>query len=158
MKRKIVGIFICFAAVSGFAQEAVPATGGEATGSGGTVSYTVGQVAYTSKTDGTTTTSEGVQQAYKVIDDNSGIADNNISLEVVAYPNPTQDKVQLQIIDLNTQDLSYQIYDLAGKKLLDQKITTSTSDLDLGSYADGTYVLKVMDANVEIRSFKIVKN
>ena len=35
---------------SGYAQEAVTPSGGEATGTGGTASYSVGQIAYTTNT------------------------------------------------------------------------------------------------------------
>jgi hypothetical protein len=45
-----------------YSQETLSASGGDATGSGGTVSYTVGQVFYTSLTGSTGTVSEGVQQ------------------------------------------------------------------------------------------------
>ena len=48
-----------------YGQQAVLGGGGEATGSGGTVSYSIGQIAYTSKGAGGTV-SEGVQQAFEV--------------------------------------------------------------------------------------------
>ena len=49
------------------AQEAIPATGGEASGSGGSASYTVGQVVYTTNvgTNGNSV-AEGVQQPYEI--------------------------------------------------------------------------------------------
>jgi len=50
------------------AQESVNAAGGNASGSGGTVSYTVGQVVYTTKTGTNGSVAEGVQQAYEISD------------------------------------------------------------------------------------------
>ncbi|RLD56213.1 MAG: T9SS C-terminal target domain-containing protein, partial [Bacteroidetes bacterium] len=67
------------------AQEVIPATGGEASGSGGSASYTVGQVVYTTNT-GTNgnSVSQGVQQPYE-ISVVTGIAEaKDINLEVSA--------------------------------------------------------------------------
>ena len=50
-KLKLGVVALLFLGLSNLqAQEAVPASGGEAGGSGGSVSYTVGQVVYTTKT------------------------------------------------------------------------------------------------------------
>lgn len=156
--KRIIAILTCLSTVSGFAQEAIPATGGEATGSGGTVSYTVGQVAYTTKTDGSTTTTEGVQQTYVISDDPSGIIDSKIQLEMVTFPNPTLDKIQLQIADLKDQKLTYTLTDVQGKLLQSKQVVAETTELDLNSYESGTYFLRVNNSKEEIRTFKIIKN
>ena len=50
-KMKLITMLLLSLGFTGLnAQEAIPATGGEASGSGGTVSYTVGQVAYITNT------------------------------------------------------------------------------------------------------------
>jgi len=54
----------CFTGVS--AQEAVLATGADAAGSGGKVSYSVGQIAYTSQTGSNGSVTQGVQQPYEI--------------------------------------------------------------------------------------------
>ena len=46
------------------AQNIIPASGGNATGSGGTVSYTVGQIVYVTDTGNTGSVIQGVQQPY----------------------------------------------------------------------------------------------
>ena len=63
MKNTTLVACILFATQLIYSQETIAASGGEALGSGGTVSYTLGQVFYTSLTSGNgTTLSEGVQQ------------------------------------------------------------------------------------------------
>jgi len=47
-------------------QQAILATGGNATGSGGTVSYTVGQAAYITQTGSGGTVTQGVQQPFEI--------------------------------------------------------------------------------------------
>ena len=50
-KKTITSIAFLLLGLGGLhAQEALPATGGEATGAGGSSSYTVGQVVYTTDT------------------------------------------------------------------------------------------------------------
>ncbi|MCK4748161.1 MAG: hypothetical protein KAT15_14025, partial [Bacteroidales bacterium] len=50
------------------AQEAIPATGGEANGSGGTVSYTVGQLLYHTQSANSGTVAQGVQQPFEILE------------------------------------------------------------------------------------------
>jgi hypothetical protein len=64
MKRMILTLFMIMPLFL-YGQQVVLGGGGEATGSGGTVSYSIGQIAYTSKGAGGTV-SEGVQQAFEV--------------------------------------------------------------------------------------------
>lgn len=64
MKRMTLTLFMIMPLLL-YGQQAVLGGGGEATGSGGTVSYSIGQIAYTSKGAGGTV-SEGVQQAFEV--------------------------------------------------------------------------------------------
>src|SRR6056297_978638 len=48
------------------AQQAMPASGGDASGSGGFVSYSVGQVVYTTHTGANGSVAQGVQQTYEI--------------------------------------------------------------------------------------------
>ena len=64
--RKVLIAFCLFGYGTAIqAQEAVAAAGGEATGSGGTVSYTIGQINYTTNTGAGGTITQGVQQPYE---------------------------------------------------------------------------------------------
>jgi hypothetical protein len=48
------------------AQESANVSGGDATGSGGTVAYSVGQVVYTTNTGSTGSVAQGVQHAFEI--------------------------------------------------------------------------------------------
>ncbi len=64
-KSKTITIFLLGLGLSELhAQEATLASGGNATGSGGSVSYSVGQVVYTTNIGTTGSVAQGVQQAY----------------------------------------------------------------------------------------------
>ncbi|UKN00764.1 T9SS type A sorting domain-containing protein [Paracrocinitomix mangrovi] len=153
-------ILICFFAIGSFAafsQEAVSTTGTTVSGSGGTVSYTVGQVAYTAKSNGSSSSNEGVQQTFKIVDD-AGVQNQNFLLNVKTFPNPTQDFVQLEIKDLQNQKFTYVLFDANGKELQNAQILSETTILDLANYAKGTYLLKVNKGSEVMRSFTIINN
>jgi hypothetical protein len=70
------------------AQQATTATGGNTSGSGGTVAYSVGQIVYTTNTGTNGSVAQGVQQPYE-ISIVLGIDNHSINLGLSAYPNPT---------------------------------------------------------------------
>ena len=97
------------------AQESTNATGGDASGSGGTVAYSVGQVVYTTNTDASGTVNQGVQQPYEIF--TVGIKETELNISLSVFPNPTADNLTLQISDYNNEKLSYQLFDMQGKLL-----------------------------------------
>ncbi len=62
----IAFIFYGFSMSISSAQEVIPASGGNATGSGGSVSYSAGQVFYSIITGETGSVAEGVRQPYEI--------------------------------------------------------------------------------------------
>ena len=67
-ERKILSIlFLCgFWTTIIQAQETIPATGGNATGNGGSVSYTVGQITYNALPGTNGIVAQGVQRTYEM--------------------------------------------------------------------------------------------
>ncbi|MEE4177590.1 MAG: hypothetical protein V2I46_08780, partial [Bacteroides sp.] len=59
-------LLLCFGVHALFGQEAVVPAGGNATGSGGSVSYTAGQVFYLIHSGPSGSVSQGVQQPYEI--------------------------------------------------------------------------------------------
>ncbi|MEI6752520.1 MAG: T9SS type A sorting domain-containing protein [Paludibacter sp.] len=157
-------VFVSLVVLSGLvqtglqAQSASTATGGNATGSGGTVSYSVGQTGYTTHTGTTGTVAQGVQQPYE-ISVVAGIEEAKaITLDCTAYPNPTTDFLRLKVLDYDTVNLTYQIYDSSGKQLVNRKVEGSETTISMQGLVCGSYFLKVTDNKQEIKTFKIIKN
>ncbi|NQT77031.1 MAG: T9SS type A sorting domain-containing protein [Bacteroidetes bacterium] len=141
------------------AQEAIPATGGDASGSGGSASYSVGQVFYNTNT-GTNEYSlaEGVQQPYEIsivtgIDDASGI-----ELECTVYPNPTRDILMLSVKNYDNKKLIYQLFNMSGELLESKKLTGDKTAISMAGFVRATYFLKIIDNHYRIKVFKIIKN
>jgi hypothetical protein len=139
------------------AQQATTATGGDASGSGGTVAYSLGQIVYTTNTGTNGSVAQGVQQPYE-ISIVLGIEDNSINLELVAYPNPTNNFLTLNVGKAELSTLNFQLYDILGKLIESRKIISSTETIGMANLPSATYFLKVSNNNNELKTFKIIKN
>ena len=140
----IVTLFTIFTTNELNAQEAVPATGGDATGSGGSSSYTVGQVVYTTNIGINGSVAQGVQQPYEIYT-TVGIEVMGISLELAAYPNPVSNVLTLYIGNYNNEKLIYQLYDMQGKLLDSKQVVNSSTTVDIQDLPVSTYLLNVID-------------
>ena len=139
------------------AQQTVPATGGDASGSGGSASYTVGQLVYTTNIGANNSLAQGVQQVYEI--STLGVDDlNEVQLEYLVYPNPTIDKLTLKIQNFNNDDLSYQIYDINGRILKMDKLMNNTTSISMMHLPSAIYFLRVISGQQPIKTFKIIKN
>jgi len=137
------------------AQETVTAAGGEATGTGGAVSYSVGQVVYTTNTGTNGSVAQGVQQPYEIYVTTS-VNQTAINLEMIVYPNPTTNYLNLKVED--NVNLSYQLYDLQGKVIENKKVTADNTTIKMEALPKATYFLKVTDNNKTVKTFKVIKN
>ena len=142
------------------AQESMNATGNTATGSGGSVSYSVGQVTYQTNTGANGSVAQGVQQPYEI--SVIGIEEaKDINLTLAAYPNPTTDCLELKVdasTTLSNLSMSYQLFDMNGKLLQSEKITSSQTSIVMKNFVAATYFVKIIEGNKEIKTFKIIKN
>ena len=159
-KLKLSAVLLLGLGLTGLqAQNAVPATGGNASGSGGTVSYSVGQVVYTTNTGGSNgTVAQGVQQPFEISEITGLEEAKGISLSVSAYPNPTSDFLNLKVENYDNTNLSYQLFDISGKLLESKKITGNQTSIVMSNLAPATYFVKVTESNKEVKTFKIIKN
>ena len=160
-KLKLVTIVILsFLGLSNLqAQTAVPASGGESSGSGGSASYTVGQVVYTTNV-GTNENSvaQGVQQAYEIQIVSSISEAKEILLNISAYPNPTTHYLTVKVENYETANLQYLVFDINGKLLQTVKATGTETKIETNNLVSANYFVKVLDNKKEIKVFKIIKN
>jgi len=140
------------------AQESINATGGNASGSGGSVSYSVGQVVYNTNTGTNGSVAQGVQQAFEISVVSAIEETEDINLTFSAFPNPTNDFLQLKVENETLKDLSFQLYDVQGKLLQNKKITENQTNIDMSNLVSATYLIKIIQSNNEIKTFKIIKN
>jgi hypothetical protein len=138
-----------------YAQQSIPATGGDATGSGGSSSYTVGQLVYTTTT-GSGSVIQGIQQSIELFT-LSNPQLSTVNLSAVIYPNPTSDYVMLKISDTALYNLSYHLVDINGKAISNGSLTNGVTQINMQQLAVGMYILKVSQNSQELKTFKIIK-
>lgn len=158
--RKIYGIILLFvlSATMSFAQNAVTVSGGEANGNSGSVSYSIGQTFYSANVGSNGQVCEGVQQPYEIYDvtEVQSVISGAISLS--AFPNPTSDFLTLRIDGDYIDGLSCAMFDISGKEIMQQRITSSQTSLDVQQLPPATYFVRVTKGKNEVKTFKIVKN
>jgi len=140
------------------AQVAVPATGSNASGSGGLAGYSVGQVFYTCNIGTTGSVTHGVQQPYEISVVTQTEKATGINISLSAYPNPTKDVLTLKVNLSYFSNLSYQLYDIKGKLLQSQGIKSNETNIVMSSLVPSIYFVKVISENNELKTFKIFKN
>ena len=159
---KTTKFFICSIFLGVFmpivsAQQSAAVSGGQATGSGGTVSFSIGQVAYTSATGSGGTITQGVQQPLEIV--TLGI-DNfpEIVLSMSVYPNPTTASINLNVGSLNFENLQYNLIDFLGKEIQSSKIINAVTQIQMENLPKAIYLLNIWDKNKTLKTFKIIKN
>ena len=80
--------------------------------------------------------------------------------QVVIYPNPFQENINIDIINSNLSNLySVQIFDLSANLLINAELSsTNTNKLNLSNLNSGTYLMRVFSDKNLIYSSVIIKN
>ena len=136
--------------------QVLSASGGDATGSGGSVAYSVGQIVYTTSTGTTGSVAQGVEQAYEIY--SVGIKETALNISLSVFPNPTSDFLTLKVEDYNNETLSYNLIDEQGKLILSEQITNQETQVAMSTLARGSYFINIVQTNKQIQTFKIIKN
>lgn len=155
-KKLCASVLLAFSLTATYAQQAATATGGDASGTGGSAAYSVGQIDYTTSMGTTVSVAEGVQQPYE-ISISTGLSETGINLNLHMFPNPATTFLMLQVEQYD-KALSYQLFDIGGKLMESNIIATNSTTIKMEHYADATYFLKVFSNNLEVKTFKIIKN
>lgn len=159
-ERKILSILLLcsFWTLVVQAQQTIPVTGGNATGSGGSVSYTVGQILWNTISGTNGTVAQGVQQPYEISVVTAMRNTGEIGLECIVFPNPTSRHVKLVVGTQDFENLRFQLYDMHGRRIQDKKVESEETEILMDRLSPSIYFLKVLSGNKEIKTFKIIKN
>ena len=156
MKKFKITFLFMFTLQIGYAQETHSSSGGNASGTGGTLSYNVGQLIHTTNTSSTGSVSHGVHQAFEFQTlSNPGLI--AAQLTAVTYPNPTTDFIVLKITDTTLENLQYTLFDLNGKTIASKPIRTSSTEITMKNLSVGIYLLKLTKKNKPLKTFKVIK-
>ncbi|KFF09121.1 T9SS type A sorting domain-containing protein [Chryseobacterium luteum] len=137
------------------AQSAVLASGTNASGSNGSVSYSVGQTTYLYK-GANSQVLEGVQQAYEI----TTLSANEATSEqegILLYPNPAKDYLYIDFSSVPYKGSGYQLFDAQGKLIKKDMISEQKSELDLSSLPSAVYLIRINRNGENLKTFKVIK-
>jgi len=152
----LLSFLLSFSVNAQTSHQVLSATGGDASGSGGSVAYSVGQIVYTTSTGTSGSVAQGVEQAYEI--SSVGIKETALNISLSIFPNPTSDYLTLKVEDYNNEALSYSLLDEQGKLVLNEQITNQVTQVAMSNLARGAYFINVLQENKKIQTFKIIKN
>ena len=170
MTQKTIGAFLSFfllGILCGYGQSNILASGGEATGSGGAVSYSVGQIDYRVVSDTGGSISQGVQQVFEIEElplllPSAPISETMekeiVPMEMALFPNPASTHIVLSMnMDPSKGDM-YQLFDVHGRLLKSEFLVSRSQTIRMERLEAATYFLHIRRNNSPIKSYKIIKN
>ncbi|AWM14594.1 T9SS type A sorting domain-containing protein [Flavobacterium sp. NRK F10] len=141
-----------------FAQQSPTSSGGDLTGTTGSVSYSVGQIDYNTNSGSNGYTIEGVQQPYEI---SEVLATENFSeliTNVSIYPNPSTDILTLKMTNSENLSLNFKLVDINGKVIKSDKIASDITEIAVSDLPSAVYFLQISDQNKEVKTYKIIKH
>ena len=84
----------------------------------------------------------------------TGINDINYLNEFKIYPNPSNDKIQIDFTE--NQNIKMQVYNMIGKCVLQKELNNMQNKIDISSLSKGIYEIKLIGSNWSAQS-KLVK-
>lgn len=152
--KKII-LFLLFSSNYLFAQQSVNSSGGNGSGTGGSLSFSLGQIDYVYANGSNGSVSQGVQQPFEIF----MLGTNEIpeiTLELSIYPNPTVDILYIKNKNVALEFI-YQLFDVTGKLIASSTKMMRQDQIDVSSFQSGTYILNIKTNNNASKSYKIIK-
>ena len=138
-----------------FSQKSTVATGADAQGAGGSMSYSIGLTNYeTISSTGTIT--QGVQQPYEFYA--VGIEEWDSDIQISAYPNPLTSQLTVSFSNEVMEEMSFQLTDGAGRLVETGQLESKETFIDVQDLARSNYFLTIYKKDQSVRVYKLVKN
>lgn len=137
------------------AQQVVSTAGDHSENGTAQLSWTIGEIAIETLIGSNNILTQGFHQTNLIAVAVDEIPD--FDFEIKAYPNPTQDYLILKISKDKLEGMQYKLYDLHGKLLLNKQIERNATEISFKDLVPSTYIIKVIEAKKELKTFMIVK-
>lgn len=138
------------------AQSGTVTAGGDATGSGGSVSYSIGQTVYITSSSAQGTVSQGLQQPYEISEVTS-VGQQPLDISASLHPNPVQDDLYLTIPDELWKGLTITLIDIQGRSIHQEQLADQNTTIAMQETMPGNYFLIIQNEQNQIKTFKIIK-
>jgi hypothetical protein len=156
----VVFLFIfCVMGLQGLiAQQLIVATGAQAEGASGSVSYSVGQVFFKVVDHEQARITEGIQQPMEIYVVTSVDGLPNVQLAITAYPNPVADMLTLTFHEYRDESMSYRLLDGTGRLLTKSTLAGISTGIPMHAMPPAVYFLQVFLEHKIVKTFKIIKH
>jgi hypothetical protein len=155
--RQFLSIGAILLSGSLLAQSNTLSSGGNATGTNGSVSYSIGQIDYISASGSNGNLNQGVQQPFEFYQ-TSGLEEYTSLLELTIGPNPTSDVLYLNLKDQTNQEFFFKLIDDHGKIMISSTKLETKNELSLKELPSAMYQLVITSGEQEIKTYKIIKH
>jgi hypothetical protein len=156
--KKILYLAIYFSFLLSYCQKDNVASGGEASGSGGNVSYSIGQVSFETFNGSNGNLNQGIQQPFEIFVTLTNSEFLNDQTKITLLPNPAVDRVILSLNGIPSYEgYFYNLTDITGKIINKAFINSNDTTLDVSSLPGACYFLNVIQNNKSVKSFKLLK-
>jgi hypothetical protein len=98
-------------------------------------------------------TDPAINAPLEVIEGATLTLENSFVNDLVIYPNPTKDELNISSTD-NLQGAIYSIFDINGRRVMNSKLTQNV--IDVSTLNTGNYILRIVSGN-SIKSQKFIK-
>ncbi|MFT6921017.1 MAG: hypothetical protein ACJA1C_000011 [Crocinitomicaceae bacterium] len=151
MTKNTLVFFSLLTTLSVSAQEVVATQGGIHT-QVEVSDFTIGEVIINTGTNGTNDITQGFHQTnWNFV----GQEDHSPNFEVTIFPNPTSEVLNIKTTAF--EHVTYMLYDAQGKLILQDKLFTEQTPIQVIDLAPGVYTLTLKSETQNLKTFKLIK-
>ena len=155
--KYIIIVFVFFFSGNIYSQTIISSAGKTSSNDNFIISWTLGETLVATLQNENTNLTQGFHQPLMVEISPASLEDDMV-LDMVAYPNPTYDKVLFKGGD-PTGTYHLRLVDKLGRVLEQKSVPSDKLELEMGRYNNGSYLIEVVEDKSEKRViFNIVKS
>jgi hypothetical protein len=152
MEKTVLMLFSLFTTISVAAQEVVATQGDSYSNASGNIDFTIGEVIINTGTDGANYLTQGFHQTNLNV---LGVEAHTSNYEAIIFPNPTEDVLNIRTSKF--EDVTYTLYDVQGKLLIQNKLFAEQTPIQLAHLAAGSYSLVLNNSIQKLKTFRLIK-
>ncbi len=152
MIKNIFVLSLLLTTLSAIAQEVVVTQGDSYSNASANIDFSIGEVIINTGTDGTNDLTQGFHQTnWNFV----GLEDHVPDYEANIFPNPTSELLNIKTADF--KGVTYSLYDGMGKLVLENKLSSQQTSIQVSHLATGSYSLVLADKNHKLKTFQLIK-
>jgi len=154
-KALLTNLLILISFSNLYSQQVVSVSGNSYEGLNLSINWTIGEVIDETLSNDTSSITQGMQQPDFNI--NVVVESSEVDLAILAFPNPATENIKLLVNTSKYSNARFLLFDINGKTIMEDRILTTETLINLELLVPSTYFLKVISNNKEVKTFKIIK-